>query len=218
MVYPNLCQGCTIPLVGAENVLCTTCLFNLPETNYHLTQNNPIEQTFWGRVPVERAFSFLYFKQKGIVQNLLHGLKYKNKPEVGEYMGKIYGAKLKQAGFTFDYIVPVPLHKNKQRIRGYNQSECFAIGLCQALQIKYVPAILVRKKATATQTKKARFDRWQNVETVFSINKAEVIKNKKVLLVDDVITTGATIEACAQGIVAHTNQLYVASIACVQNA
>ena len=215
LLYPNLCVGCNGALLAAETYFCTTCIQGLPETNFHLLPDNQLEKTFWGRIPLERAFAFLTFRKQGIVQHILHELKYGNKPELGVVVGRMYGSKLRDAGVQFDAIIAIPLHPKKLKLRGYNQSDCFAQGLSESLNCAHLKDVVVRKKATETQTRKGRFDRWLNVGEVFEVAHPEFIQQKKVLLVDDVITTGATIEGCAHPILAHTKHLSVASIACV---
>ncbi len=217
LIFPNLCVGCNGVLLAAEQYICTHCIENFPETKFHTLPENQLEKAFWGRVKLEQAFSFLIFRKQGIVQKILHELKYSNNPELGIILGQLYGSKLKESGINFDVIVAIPLHEKKQKLRGYNQSDCFAQGLAQSLKCAHYTNVVVRKKHTDTQTKKGRFDRWLNVGDVFDIESPELITNKKVLLVDDVITTGATIEACAHSILNHTAHLSVASIACVVN-
>ena len=217
LLFPNLCVGCNGVLIAAEQHICTHCIDNLPETKFHTLPENQLEKTFWGRVNIERAYSFLVFRKQGIVQSILHELKYSNNPELGVMLGQIYGSKLREYGMHFDAIVAIPLHEKKEKLRGYNQSDCFAQGLAQSLKCEHLKNVVIRDKFTETQTKKARFDRWLNVGDVFGIKSPSLIQNKKVLLVDDVITTGATIEACAQPILEHTPHLSVASIACVVN-
>lgn len=217
LIFPNLCVGCNGVLLAAEQHICTHCIENFPETKFHTLPENQLEKAFWGRVKLKQAFSFLIFRKQGIVQKILHELKYSNNPELGIMLGQLYGSKLKESGLKFDAIIAIPLHEKKQKLRGYNQSDCFAQGLAQSLQCAHLTNVVIRKKHTETQTKKGRFDRWLNVGEVFDIQYPELISNKSVLLVDDVITTGATIEACAQSILSHTPHLSVASIACVVN-
>ncbi len=217
LLFPNLCVGCNGVLLAAEQHICAHCINHLPETKFHTLPENQLEKAFWGRVNIERAYSFLVFRKQGIVQNILHELKYRNNPDLGVMLGQIYGSKLREYGMHFDAIIAIPLHEKKEKVRGYNQSDCFAHGLAQSLKCEHLKNVIVRDKFTETQTKKARFDRWLNVGDVFGIKSASLIQNKKVLLVDDVITTGATIEACAQPILEHTPHLSVASIACVVN-
>ncbi len=215
LLFPQLCIGCNQSLVFGEKHLCTDCILHLPETNYHLQVNNPVEKIFWGRIPIVSAYSFLSFKKQGIVQRLLHDLKYGNNPEVGELLGMMYAQRLATAGIFPEIVLAVPLHPKKLKLRGYNQSECFAKGISSVLGCKHSDHIIIRKRATETQTRKSRFARWENVGRVFEVKKPELVFNKKILLVDDVITTGATIEACAQTIIPFTNSLSIGSIACV---
>jgi len=181
-----------------------------------LNADNPVMKNFYGRADVKMAASFLLFQKKGSVQKMLHALKYRSKPEVGLLLGKWYGLDLKKNN-TFtdcDYIIPVPLHKKRQRKRGYNQSEYFAKGLGEELNIPVVTNVLFKKHFTETQTYKTREERWQNTLNSFEIKNKELLKDKKILLVDDVITTGATTEACVLQLQeASQAPVYVASIA-----
>ncbi len=203
-------------MVGAEKHICIGCRLQLPETNFHLEIENKVEKTFWGRIPVERAFAFLYFNKAGLTQQLLHQLKYKGNQDLADFLGVIYGQRLVNTveNHKIDAIVAVPLHYTKLRKRGYNQSLAFANGLSKSLKIDNFSAVVVRNKATETQTKKSRLERWQNVESIFTVLEPERLKNKHLLLVDDVITTGATLESCARAIQKQSNCLVsIASIA-----
>jgi ComF family protein len=198
LLYPEICNACGKPLHKHESLICNYCKVKLPITNFHLQQENPIEKIFWGRVPVEKAGAFLYFHKGNRVQQLMHNFKYKGKKEIGVLIGSIYGQELSKSN-TFsdaDLIIPVPLHPSKLKKRGYNQSEYFAQGISNITKIPYNSNILLRTVASSTQTKKNRFERWQNVETIFNVVDSDLIANKHIILVDDVITTGATIEAC----------------------
>ena len=205
--YPRGCIGCGIPLQRNENFLCLNCLLHLPETNYHLTEDNPLEKIFWGRVPVEHVYSFLFFRKGNAVQSILHQLKYKGNKEIGAYLGEMYGQKLARAGCLadVDVIVPIPLHPKKLRIRGYNQSEWIAIGLSKGLELPYSNDFLVRTTFTETQTRKSRFNRWQNVKDVFQAANVEELAGKHVLVCDDVLTTGATTEAAIRKLIEVPN-------------
>ncbi len=181
-----------------EQIICNSCLYQLPYTNFHQLPNNPIEKIFWGRAIVEQAGAYLYFNKGNKVQNLMHRFKYKGVKDIGKYIGAAYGRELYKANYlsNADVLIPVPLYPEKQRKRGYNQSQCFAEGLSEGLGIKTESETLIRVKNSATQTQKNRFERWQNVEHIFEIANQAAIQNKHIILVDDVITTGATVEAC----------------------
>jgi ComF family protein len=218
LFYPNYCLGCARPLVKGEDTLCTHCLSQLPKTHHHTYSDNPVMQRLRGRLPLAHAFAFLHFRKHGMVQHLLHQLKYGNHPEVGVRLGNLYGWELAQAGLAaaFDLILPVPLHQMRQRSRGYNQSAKFAEGLSRALGVPWADAVSYRMAATATQTRKGRAARWQNVKDVFALRDAARVHNLRVLLVDDVITTGATLEACGHPILAAGCRSL--SVACIAEA
>lgn len=206
LIFPNICIGCNRTLQRNEAHLCVLCLCNLPETNYHKQHPNPIEKLFWGRAEINRAFAFLYFKKKGVTQALLHEIKYKNNQDLAVYLGNYYGSILTEAGLSFDGLVSVPLHKSKLRSRGYNQSDLFVKGLAETLKAEIYSQAVARKSATESQTKKGRFDRWLNVDDVFVCEQPELIANKHILICDDVITTGATLEALIQTMPANTTK------------
>lgn len=183
---------------GEENI-CSKCMLEFPRAQYHLDPENALFVRLNGRIPLKLAFAFFLFRKGGRVQQLLHALKYSNHPELGEMIGEVYGQELQEANLEqkFNVIVPVPLHASRKRKRGYNQSEEFAKGLSKSLNIPYADA-LIRTTKTETQTRKTKLSRWQNVSEVFQVKDLYQIRNQHILLVDDVITTGATIEACAQ--------------------
>lgn len=199
LFFPKVCYACDNVLLKNEETICTRCLVDLPRTNFHLHRDNPVSELFWGRVNIKAASAFLYFAKAGRVQHLIHNFKYKGKLEVGRTLGRMFGSDLKQSpDFSgIDLLIPVPLHWSKQKTRGFNQSEIFGREMAAAMGIPIVTDALVREKATSTQTKKSRFERWQNVGYVFRVAKPEKIAGKHILLVDDVVTTGATIEASA---------------------
>lgn len=199
LVFPKTCCLCKRSLYEFENQLCRFCLADLPVANYHLTpQHNDLKIKVMGLTEVQLVFAFLRFTKKGNSQKLLHLLKYKNKPELGLVLGNAYGEILKSQGYQnhWDVITPVPLHPLKQKRRGYNQSEQFAIGLGESLDIAS-ENLLKRIHFTETQTNKSRIQRLQNVEDVFNVEKDAGIQTKKILLIDDVMTTGATLSTCA---------------------
>ena len=200
LFYPRLCHSCRKALIYGEDCICSYCLYDLPLTQLHKERENPVSRIFWGRVDVETATSLFYFQKGGKVQNLIHQFKYRGKTEIGIYLGNMLGNQLGNHPIwdPVDMIVPVPLHAQKKHKRGFNQSEIFGRGINQAFQRQLVVNNLVRVANTSTQTRKARFKRWENVETVFMVRKPEQLRGRNILLVDDVVTTGSTLEACAQ--------------------
>ncbi|RYU95587.1 ComF family protein [Emticicia agri] len=199
IIYPKTCEACREPLLGGEKLICTQCLISLPRTNTHLNPDELIQRRFWGKIAVSHTLAYLRFSKKSKVQHLLHQLKYKNKPELGSFLGELYGTDLKATGFDkkIDLIIGVPLHRQKEKQRGYNQANCIAEGLSKALEVPYDPTLVKKVLNTATQTRKSRFERFMNVKDAFEIVDKEKIKGKRIAIVDDVLTTGATIEAFA---------------------
>lgn len=197
IIYPRTCEACGETLLGGENLICMNCMIELPRTNSHIQRIDVVSNRFWGKIPVTDTITFLKFSKKGKVQKLLHELKYRNKPEVGKYLGKIYGVDLKAVGFQkkIDLIIGVPLHPSKLIQRGYNQADCIAEGLSEALNVPYDTNVVKRLIHTSTQTKKSRIERFQNVENIFDIIDNDKIKDKRIAIVDDVLTTGSTIES-----------------------
>jgi ComF family protein len=171
----------------------------IPRTNYHLEPDNPLAQVFWGRCLIEKAAAFSFYNKGSRIRNLIHNFKYKGIKEIGYELGRIYGLSLKSSGFTsdIDLIIPVPLHPTKKRIRGFNQSEIISSGLAEVTGLPFNMDSLIRTTGTATQTMRSRYDRWTNVEGIFQVKEPEEITGMHILLVDDVITTGSTIESCA---------------------
>jgi ComF family protein len=200
--YPNICVACDTAMAGNEKYVCTTCLAGLPFTNFWHHNENPVSQIFWGRVPVENSASFVFFEKGSHFQKMLHQLKYKGKADLGIILGRLFGHKLKESPFSeVDIIIPVPLHNSRKRFRGYNQSEKIARGLGESLEKPVLPNLVRRTKATKTQTSKSRFDRWENVDGSFKITSPSRLKDKHILVVDDVVTTGATSEAMMQELI-----------------
>jgi ComF family protein len=199
LIFPNYCLACQTILVKSERWLCTGCFVDLPETNYHTEVNNPIAQKFYGRVPTKYVMAMYKFRMGNKVQQLIHQLKYGNQPEIGEMVGKMYGVQLTKINWKpkFDCIVPVPLHPRRLRQRGYNQSDYFAKGIASLLEIPWHSNCLKRAKNTVTQTQQNKVERLDNLMDAFYVVNSQLIQHKHVLLVDDVVTTGATLEACA---------------------
>jgi len=170
----------------------------IPRTNYHISKENPVSQLFWGRCLVESAVAFSFYNKGSRIRNLIHALKYKGIKEIGFELGRIYGLSLKSSGFTdsIDMIIPVPLHPAKRRARGFNQSEIIAAGLADTTGLSVNTSSFKRITASSSQTKRSRYDRWVNVEGIFGVTEPDLLKGSHILLVDDVITTGSTIESC----------------------
>jgi ComF family protein len=205
LLFPRNCPQCGTSLLDFEPLFCTTCQGSLPIASFHLHPfDNELTSKLQGLTQINRVMAFLRFSKKGKSQKLLHLLKYRNMPEIGEELGRLYGLELVNKGYLgeWDMIIPVPLHPLKQKRRGYNQSEKFAIGLSKELKIRSLN-YLERVKFTETQTKKSRLERLQNVDEVFVLTKGESVLNKRILLADDVITTGATLCACANVLLAN---------------
>lgn len=220
LFFPRKCNHCGSNLDKTELEVCKKCLFKIPKTNFHADKENPVNKTFWGRVNIESATSAFYFTKKSILQNLLHHIKYHNKKELAAELGKYLGNELaKVSNFqTCDVIVPVPLHPAKRKKRGYNQSEWIAKGISEKMGIPINTSVLKRHVNSKSQTKKNRAERWENVRSAFSVQTNEQFNYKHVLLVDDVITTGATIEACASQVINELNvKLSIASLAYVSD-
>jgi len=199
LFFPEICITCNDKLVSQEKYICLKCLHDIPRTGFHKSSGNKVEQLFWGRVKIENATSFFYFRKGSRYQKLIHFLKYKGLKELGQEIGRHYGFELSEnKEFSkLDIIIPVPLHPKKLKKRGFNQSEWIAKGISIGLGKPVNSNCLYRIVFTSTQTQKTRFERWKNVEGIFEVKMPELLKNKYILLVDDVITTGSTLEACA---------------------
>ncbi|MFZ4456455.1 MAG: ComF family protein [Bacteroidales bacterium] len=199
LFFPNACLLCGKALIAGEEAICLHCVYRLPRTNFHTDRENRVEKRFFGKVAVEQASSFFYFNKGSDFRHLIHLLKYKDRQDVGEILGRYAARELVQSGtFTdIDCIIPIPLHKKKERKRGYNQAECIARGMAQVLNKPVELEGVHRVKSNKTQTRKSVLQRWQNVQEIFQIKEADKIRGKHILLIDDVLTTGATMEACA---------------------
>ena len=199
LFFPKICYACNHLLGDNEKQICTECRHNLPVTNYHFEGDDTLEKVFYGRIKIEHATALLKFQKKGSVQQLLHNLKYRGFETISTVLGKWLGHELKDTNIYegIDIVIPVPLHKNKLKKRGYNQVAKFGEEIAKSLDADYVDDVLVKTTATSTQVFKKRFARWNEANEVFSIQNFDKINGKHILLVDDIVTTGATIEACA---------------------
>uniref|UniRef100_UPI003216626C ComF family protein n=1 Tax=uncultured Draconibacterium sp. TaxID=1573823 RepID=UPI003216626C len=199
LFFPSLCTTCGERLATQERYICMNCWNDLPVTNFHKNPDNKVAQLFWGRVEIENATAFFSYKKGSKYQQLIHYTKYKGLKELGFETGRKFGFALSKSErfSSVNVIVPVPLHPKKERKRGYNQSRWIAAGIADVLQKPVSDNNLFRKTDTSTQTRKNRYERWQNVDGIFGINRPDEFSNKHILLIDDVITTGSTLEACA---------------------
>ena len=204
LFYPHICAGCGSDLLEEHNMLCLHCINNLPHTNFAQQPNNPIEKIFWGRIPLIAAHSEFYFSKESLIQQLLHQLKYKGNHDIGFYLGELMGKSLLTSHRfnNIDALIPLPLYPDKERKRGYNQAAIICDGVSAVMNVPVIKNIVTRQRYTDTQTKKHRIERWENVAGSFIIKDEEKLRGKNLLLVDDVITTGATLEACGSIIAA----------------
>jgi ComF family protein len=207
LFFPHTCAGCGSDILAHNQLLCLQCIDRLPHTGFHRFAGNPVEKIFWGRLPIACATSFLYFTKSSVLQRLVHQFKYNGKSEIGQYIGRRMGEALQEAARfkNIDALVPLPLFAARERKRGYNQSGVLCDGIAEVLQVPVLKDVIARKSATETQTHKTRTERWTNIEGRFELLQPGAIKDKHVLLVDDVITTGATLEACGQALMAAGN-------------
>lgn len=207
LFFPQICAGCGTDVVNPETPLCIRCIDALPVTNFHMHTANQVERIFWGRVPVAHASSLCYFNSGSLIQTLIHQLKYKGNRELGRFLGRIMGDVLTQSNRfnDIDLLVPLPLHASRERKRGYNQATILCEGMAELMKRPVISDAVIRHSATSTQTKKNRIARWENIEGRFSIVDKSKLQGRHLLLVDDVITTGATLEACAASLMALTD-------------
>ena len=198
LFFPHLCLACCRQNAPARELLCLSCQLKLPCTHFHQEAENDFTQRFWGRVPISSGAALYHFIKGGRAQKLIHQLKYAGKQRVGRELGRHYGRQLSQSPHFegVELIVPVPLQPRKRHSRGFNQSACFAAGLSESMGVPWREEVLIRNSYTVTQTKKSRLERMENVLNAFQLARPELVRNRHVLLVDDVLTTGATLEAC----------------------
>jgi len=215
LLFPKVCNGCKSVLLASEKILCTQCLHSLPIICHHRTGNEAMKSIFYGKFPVLEATAIIKFQKRGITQELLHNLKYRGQKEISSYFGKWLGAELSEILHyqSIDMVIPVPLHKQRLKKRGYNQVEGFGVEIAKSLGVPYLDDILIKISKTKSQVFKKRFTRFQS-EEIFSLHQPQQIANKHILLVDDIVTTGATLENCALQLLNNTQaKLSIATIA-----
>ena len=200
LFLPHQCAGCGSDIMSRQQVLCLSCMQRLPLTHFHRHANNPVEKIFWGRLPLMGAASLLYFSKDSILQKIVHQFKYNGHKELGLFIGRKMGEALAQAGRfeRVDALVPLPLYATRERKRGYNQAGILCQGMAEVLGLPVLPNSICRRSMSDTQTRKNRIERWQNMQGRFELLRAHELRGKHIVLVDDVITTGATLEACGQ--------------------
>lgn len=216
LFYPHVCTGCGSDLLEEDNLLCLKCIHNLPHTNFANLANNPVEKYFWGRLPLTAAYSQFYFSKEFLIQHLIHQLKYKGDAKIGFYLGEIMGRTLMNSDRfnAVDALIPLPLYPDKEHKRGYNQAAVICDGMSSVMNIPVLNNAVIRQHATETQTRKHRTERWENVKDSFKVIKEYELNGKHLLLVDDVVTTGATLEACGNIILQAANaRLSIATLA-----
>ena len=216
LLFPHVCTGCGSDLLDRHSQLCLRCLETIPETHFELYPHNPVEKIFWGRLPVITASAQFYFTKESLMQHLMHQFKYKQNKELGLQLGRIMGFQLlRSERFYADALIPLPLFPGKERKRGYNQATVLCEGMSETMHIPVLANAITRPHHTETQTRKGRIERWQNIEGKFILKDASMIRNKHLLLVDDVITTGATLEACGEELLKADNTSLSIATLCV---
>lgn len=221
--YPRICVACEMQITDTDSAICFECQWALPRNTNLLIHNESQENKFWGKVKTGGIYSFLSFTKGGKVQNILHALKYQNQPDLGVFLGKLCGKALKdrQLFTQADYLIPVPLHRSRQKERGYNQAERIAAGIGEITEIPVRSDLMVRNKSTRTQTQTGgRLNRYRNLKGVFAVNSeaSGLLRNKTVILVDDVLTTGATLEVAAAALwESGIKELYIVTLAAVKS-
>ena len=200
LAFPHLCHGCGSDRVHAKEPLCLRCLSSLPNTNFHAHADNPVEKLFWGRMHVKAAAAQYFFTRGSLMQKLMHQLKYKGNRDIGVYLGRFMGETLATCSrfATVEALVPLPLFRSREHKRGYNQAALLCAGIASVMHVPVLKDLVIRTTHTETQTRKGRIERWENIKDRFMISNQNAGKDKHVLLVDDVVTTGATLEACGR--------------------
>jgi ComF family protein len=217
VVFPHVCDGCGSDLVNIESRLCIRCVASLPETNFEQHAGNPVEKLFWGRMLIVNAAAHFYFTKESLMQHLMHQFKYKGNKELGLQLGRMMGNDLISSArfMNIDALVPLPLFPSKEKKRGYNQAAMLCDGMAEILNLPVLTNVITRPQHTETQTKKGRIERWKNIEGKFLLKDHQAIQNKHLLLVDDVVTTGATLEACGNELLSAGNVKLSLATLCV---
>lgn len=216
LAFPHICQGCGSDIIDVNHQLCIRCLAALPRTDFEKHADNPVEKALWGRLQIQTGAAQYYFTKESGMQALMNAFKYRGNKELGFYLGRLLGEALKESKRfdTVSALIPLPLHASKERARGFNQSLILCQGIAQVWAKPVLADAVVRKEATESQTKKNRTERWQNMKDRFEVTNLKAIEDKHVLLIDDVITTGATLEACGREIIAAPNTVLSISTLC----
>jgi ComF family protein len=197
LMFPHVCPGCGSDLADRNMILCLRCIHDLPQTGFEDIASNPVEKIFWGRLPLESAFAGYYFTKGSLIQRLMHLFKYKGESEIGKQLGRFMGESIKQKErFSIDALVPLPLFSKREKLRGYNQAMVLCEGIAESTNLPVIANAVIRPAFTETQTKKGRVERWKNIEGRFRVVNESLLANRHLLLVDDVVTTGATLESC----------------------
>jgi ComF family protein len=216
LLFPHVCTGCGSDLLSQQSLLCMRCMDAMPETNFEWYPNNPVEKIFWGRLPLISATAQFYFTKESLMQRLMHQFKYKGNKQLGLQLGRIVGDLLQRSTrFQVDALIPLPLFPAKEKQRGYNQAALLCEGMAENMNVPVLDNVVIRAQHTETQTQKGRVERWKNMEGKFVLVNPDAISNKHVLLVDDVVTTGATLEACGNELLKAKNILLSAATLCL---
>jgi competence protein ComFC len=219
LFFPEQCACCQRHLIKHERLICTFCRHDLSFGNYTNQSPNTVENCFYGKVPLVAATALFLFRENGRIQNLIHALKYENKQSIGLFAAHLLGSEILHSNRfpVIDLIIPVPLHPKKERKRGYNQNTSFGQKLAEILSSEFCSNLLVKKRNSPTQTQQSRIQRWKNVQGNFFLKNPKKLANKQILLIDDVITTGATLEACCNELLKADVRICIAAIACAEN-
>lgn len=219
LLFPHVCAGCGSDLLSEESSLCMHCVDAMPETNFAIHPDNPVEKKFWGRLPLVAATAQYYFTKESLMQHLMHQFKYKRDKDLGLQLGRMMGEDLRRSHrFNVDALIPLPLFPAKEKRRGYNQAVVLCEGIAEYMNIPVLKEVIIRPQFTETQTKKGRMERWLNMEGKFVLKDPELISNKHILLVDDVVTTGATLEACGSELLKVTNLRLSVATLCIASS